>query len=338
MAAAVAAPTQNPEREFEVTPAPTDGITALRIQDNRYLIASSWDTKVRLYDITSPSGVKVVLQHKAAVLDCVFLDKNRVVTVGIDRTVKLFDLSTGAETLIGTHDKAVKCVEYSPSSGQLITGSWDTFIKLWDTRSDFKCIGTYKQPERVYTMGVAQDKLVCGTAGRHVHIYDLKFMKEPQQRRESSLKYQTRCIRCFPNGTGYALSSIEGRVAMEYFDPGPEAQAKRYAFKCHRVSQNGIDTIYPVNTMAFHQGHGTFATGGCDGIVNVWDGQNRKRLWQYHKYPTSISALAFSENGSWLAVASSYTFEEGEKDHPEDQIFVRQINESEVMPKQKGTQ
>jgi cell cycle arrest protein BUB3 len=52
---------------------------------------------------------------------------------------------------------------------------------------------------------------------------------------------------------GYALSSIEGRVAMEYFDPSPEVQAKKYAFKCHRIQQNGIDTIYPVNAIAFHQ-------------------------------------------------------------------------------------
>jgi len=44
--------------------------------------------------------------------------------------------------------------------------------------------------------------------------------------RESSLKFQTRCIRTYPNGEGYALSSIEGRVAMEYFDAAPEFQSK----------------------------------------------------------------------------------------------------------------
>ena len=36
-----------------------------------------------------------------------------------------------------------------------------------------------------------------------------------EQKRESSLKYQTRCVRSFPNKTGYVLSSIEGRVAVE---------------------------------------------------------------------------------------------------------------------------
>jgi len=32
-----------------------------------------------------------------------------------------------------------------------------------------------------------------------------------QQKRESSLKYQTRTLACFPNKQGYVLSSIEGR-------------------------------------------------------------------------------------------------------------------------------
>jgi cell cycle arrest protein BUB3 len=114
---------------------------------------------------------------------------------------------------------------------------------------------------------------------------------------------------------GYALSSIEGRVAMEYFDASPEVQARKYAFKCHRITVSGVDTVYPVNTMSFNIQYGTFATGGSDGVVNVWDGQNKKRLSQFSKYPTSIAAVAFSENGSTLAIASSYTFEEGEKEY-----------------------
>lgn len=49
----------------------------------------------------------------------------------------------------------------------------------------------------------------------------------PEQERESSLKFQTRCVRCFPDATGFALSSVEGRVAMEYFDTSDSAQVTR---------------------------------------------------------------------------------------------------------------
>jgi cell cycle arrest protein BUB3 len=36
--------------------------------------------------------------------------------------------------------------------------------------------------------------------------------------------------------------------------------------------------VYPVNAIAFHPIHGTFATGGCDGNVYTWDGENKKRV------------------------------------------------------------
>ena len=52
---------------------------------------------------------------------------------------------------------------------------------------------------KVYTLSVAGDRLIVGTAGRRVLVWDLRNMGYVQQRRESSLKYQTRAIRAFPN-------------------------------------------------------------------------------------------------------------------------------------------
>lgn len=52
---------------------------------------------------------------------------------------------------------------------------------------------------KVYTLSVSGDRLIVGTAGRRVLVWDLRNMGYVQQRRESSLKYQTRCIRAFPN-------------------------------------------------------------------------------------------------------------------------------------------
>jgi hypothetical protein len=66
---------------------------------------------------------------------------------------------------------------------------------------------------QVYTMSLCGDKLIVGTAGRRVLVWDLRNTGYVQQRRESSLKYQTRCIRAFPNKEGYVLSSIEGNFS-----------------------------------------------------------------------------------------------------------------------------
>ncbi|KAJ6986326.1 mitotic checkpoint protein BUB3.2 [Populus alba x Populus x berolinensis] len=278
----------------ELSNPPTDGISNLRFSNHSdHLLVSSWDKTVRLYD----AGTNVMrgeFMHGGAVLDCCFHDDSSGFSASADNTVRRLVFNYEKEDILGRHDAHVRCVEYSYATGA--SGQERTLI------------GTYLQPERVYSLSLVGNRLVVATAGRHVNVYDLRNMSQPEQRRESSLKYQTRCVRCYPNGTGYALSSVEGRVAMEFFDSSEASQAKNY---------------------------GTFATGGCDGFVNIWDGNNKKRLYQYSKYPSSIAALSFSRDGSLLAVASSYTYEEGDKPHEPDAIFVRSVNEIEVKPKSK---
>ncbi|CAM4765028.1 unnamed protein product [Rotaria magnacalcarata] len=194
---------------------------------------------------------------------------------------------------------------------------------------------------RIYTLDSVGEILVVGTAQRKVSIWDLRKInsQSPLENRESNLKYQTRCIRCFPNKQGYVLSSIEGRVAVEFFDPNPEVQKKKYAFKCHRSKDNGIENIFPVNAIAFHKQYGTFATGGSDAYVNMWDGANKKRLCQFHQYPAGITSLAFSSEGNMLAIASSYNYEYGAdlqlapSDVSKNIIFIRRVSDLETKPK-----
>lgn len=51
---------------------------------------------------------------------------------------------------------------------------------------------------------------------------------------QSPLKYQTRCIACFPDKSGYLLGSIEGRVAVHHVEDN--MQGKNFTFKCHRCA------------------------------------------------------------------------------------------------------
>ena len=59
-----------------------------------------------------------------------------------------------------------------------------------------------------------------------------------------------------------ALAMLQHYFNCKQADVGGAAQAKRYAFKCHRKSDTGQDTVYPVNALAFHPSYGTFASGG----------------------------------------------------------------------------
>ena len=88
-----------------------------------------------------------------------------------------------------------------------------------------------------------------------------------------------------------------------------------------------------MHTLQFHPVYGTFATGGADGTIAIWDPLHKKRLRVWGGYKSSIAAVSFSACGGLVAVASSYQWEEGEKDHEPDSVFVRPLADVEVRPK-----
>ena len=69
----------------------------------------------------------------------------------------------------------------------------------------------------------------------------------------------------------------------------------------------------------------------------VWDAQHQKRLAQWAAYPSSVASLAFSHDGSRLAVASSYLYEQGAEGvgGASDEVYVRLATDAEVKPRGK---
>jgi cell cycle arrest protein BUB3 len=189
----------------------------------------------------------------------------------------------------------------------VVTGSWDSSVRLWDPRKPGAEAMKLAAPAKVLTMALLEDKsmLIAGTADRHIQFFDLR-AGTAAKKRESTLKHQTRFIRAFPDESGYIIGSIEGRCGVEFVEDGEHA-SKKYAFKCHRTpdpAHPGEDRIFPVNACAFHPAYGTFATGGGDGTVLMWDYKAKKRLCRVRECETSVSSLAFNRCGNsgqdWL--------------------------------------
>nr|XP_029124278.1 protein RAE1 isoform X3 [Elaeis guineensis] len=265
----------NPNKSFEVLPAPSDSVSSLSFSPKaNYLVATSWDNQVRCWEILPGSSQpKASISHDFPVLCSTWKDDGTTVfSGGCDKLVKMWPLMSGGQpTQVAAHDAPIKEMAWIQQMNLLVTGSWDKTLRYWDTRQA-QPVHTQQLPERCYALTVLYPLMVVGTADRHLIIYNLQSPQTEFKRITSPLKYQTRCLAAFPDQQGFLVGSIEGRVGVHHLDDSQ--QSKNFTFKCHREGNE----IYSVNSLNFHPVHHTFATAGSDGAFNFWDKDSKQRL------------------------------------------------------------
>ncbi|PWN49212.1 WD40 repeat-like protein [Violaceomyces palustris] len=331
------------EQDQEVLPGVNDSVSALSFSPTAdFLAVASWDTFVRIYKVDKTSSQLVTpwqqYQHEAPVLDvCWSADGSKVISAGADKVARCFDMNTNQSTVVAQHNEPVRSVRWSKAcGGVLVTASWDKTLKIWKVGPTPQLVQTVNLADKCYAMDVCNNIIIVAMAQKLVAAYILEENGQIRtaSEQQSPLKHQTRSMVALPNGDGYALGGVEGRVAVQYFDDPPDklGKVKKFAFRCHRQASadhpdipRNESHIYPVNAIVFNS-QGTFATGGGDGSINFWCGQSRTRLKTFEtKGPKNapkelfktnanripITALAFNADASILAYSISYDWHKG---------------------------
>lgn len=268
----------------------------------------------------------------------------------LDGTLRQFDYENTRMTsplttaTIDQHPSSPINYVRSVDPNLIIYTTIDGSIKYFDPRMS-RLVDSYTCPAKLFAMDASPRTLTVGLSGSQVQLFDLRNRSNPWQSRGSGLRYQMSCIRNFPSGEGFALSSIDGRVSIEYNDLLEEVQQKKFAFKCHRVPDHdeGVDKVYPVTGLRFHKQYNTLFTAGGDGHVCVWNWEKRKRMKQFPKVPGTdgISQLDINNTGSLMAVG---TTDDGFMRLPDtnssfvprqSQVFLRRLDEIDCKPKPK---
>lgn len=265
----------NPNNDILLTSPPTDTVQSIAfsppaLTSKNFLCSASWDNEVRCWDVASNGSSNPVgaFKHDGPALDVAWsTDGQTVFSASADKTVKMWNLATNQQTQVAAHDAAVRHVFYCPDIGNgspcVVTGSWDKSVRYWDLRAPRASpVGAVQLSDKVYAMDCRDPLLVVGTADQKLRVYDVRKPTTPYKEKTAQLKHQFRTLATFPDKSGYAVGSVEGRVSIDHI--ADEDVKSDFAFKCHRDTE-GERVIYSVNAISFHEGYNTFSTAGSDG-------------------------------------------------------------------------
>ncbi|XP_010532631.1 PREDICTED: mitotic checkpoint protein BUB3.3 [Tarenaya hassleriana] len=298
-----------------------DAVSRLRFSpESNTLLVSSWDSYLRLYNVERSELISE-LPSEAALLDCCFENVSTSFSTGSDGCIRRYDLNVGTIETIGRHDDVATSIVYSGEKGEVVSAGLDEKIKVWDARQRKSLVYATSTCAAVGCMAISGFNLVvCIEA--YMLIYDLRNLQQPFQSCPSQVDVPIRCVTSVPCSRGYAVGSVDGRVALDFADTASSSEIK-YTFRCHPKSKNGKLYLASVNGIEFNPcGSGTFVTGDNEGYVIAWDAQSRRKLFEMPRYPNSIASLAFNHTGELVAIASSHTYQEAKEKEEPPQVFI----------------
>ena len=224
-------------------------------------------------------------------------DGNTLASGSSDRTVRLWDVNTGAHqrTLTG-HTAAVFSVVFSPDGNTIASGSWDNTVRLWDVNT-----GAHQRTLTGHTGFVTSvafspdgNTIASGSWDNTVRLWDVNTGANTHTLTGRTSWVEVESVAFSPDGNTLASASDDGTILLWDVNTG-----------AHQRTLTGHTGA--VLSVAFSPDGNTIASGS-GGL-----GNNTVRLWAvdtgaYQRTLTGhtdgVWSVAFSPDGNTLASGS----------------------------------
>ena len=307
---------------------PGDTVSSLSWIPNtqyRYLAASSWDSKIRLYELAVQGyqkglGLKSTFNIDDPALCTGWSEDCKTLFAGsINTKIYAYDVTTGQSAVVGQHEHGVRDVYWLPGMNVLASLSYDKTIKFWDLKSP-QSATSFNLGYKVYCSDFLFPVIAVGLSDEKMLIINLNNMqalqKTPLDYIDSPLgpTSQLTAIGFFTDGSGLGSASHDGRANLSQMSQDNNGRIKLnniMTFKCHKVEQ-GTQTLYPVHGIGFHPKAKNFVyTAGGEGNIFFWDYQAKNKIVGFNYKNTPVTKTKMAPDGACLAYALGYDWAKG---------------------------
>ncbi|XP_005110531.2 uncharacterized protein LOC101858072 [Aplysia californica] len=110
------------------------------------------------------------LQGHVNCISCLYFDNRRLVTCGLDRQIRLWDVRSGRSLhkFLG-HKGGIRCVQFD--NDIMATGSWDCLILIWDMKQFTNITTLQGHTDSITCLAFNGDLLISGSEDKSVRLW-----------------------------------------------------------------------------------------------------------------------------------------------------------------------
>jgi len=151
--------------------------------DGQFALSGSWDSTLRLWDLSTGQTTRRFVGHTRDVLSVAFSADNRQIVSGSrDRKINLWNTLGQLKITInkkeGAHNDWVSCVRFSPNlqAPLIVSSGWDKTVKVWNLTNSSLRNQLDGHTQNVNTVTVSPDGSLCASGGKDgvAFLWDLK--------------------------------------------------------------------------------------------------------------------------------------------------------------------
>jgi WD40 repeat protein len=249
--------------------------------DGRLLASGGRPGEIRVWDLSQGKQVAVLQGHSDVVRGLAFSPGGtRLASCGVDKTVRVWDVGTGTERMRFEHDEYVISVAFSEDERQLLSTSMDRSARVWDLNAGTELRRLVGHQEKVEAGAFSSDGQLVMT----------------------SASDQTVRFWSARSGQLVDVLRIEGGIATTAIDPrfqllaeaGWDGRVQLLDARSGELLER-LDAHHSLAmAVALSPDGRTFASGGRDGVLNVWSRPGTPAEVVLRGHQVWVEAVAFS--------------------------------------------